>query len=313
VTDADLVALYVLSGGNPGVIERTLADARLPESRKRLLKGAGAFVRGDKKSAREDFQDLEPDRFPDALAARVLMVQAQIQDDLPYVVRRDKLAKAASLALGTLIEEAANRRLVSLAASFNASRDFMYWSDRYVRRFPKSLYFGDFGQDFIDGIRSFDKSSSAIGTPWLEGVFDRLDRDKALIFAARLQQVAVSHGSSRLCAFGQRIAVKLQLKDRRATEKFQLYNLVCQVSSSPSGLDAKLKAIDRQLLDGPDKALLSSANALLEGIRAENSLPPLDVYGPKPENAGAAIFKSIEASVAQQMGATDEVLKKVKP
>jgi chemotaxis protein MotC len=312
IEDLDLIALYILLGGNPEIVDRVISSTTLPESRRRLLTGAVAFVRGDTKSADEKFRDLNTSRFPDSLAARVLMVQAQLEDDSPFVVRRSKLAKAASLALGTLIEEAANRRLVLLAAVHGSLNDFTYWSDRYVRRFPTSLYFSDFGQDFVSGVLLFERSTRVIGTFWLESFFDKLDHDVALAFAARLQKGAVSQGSPRLCTFGQKTASKLRPKDKKVDERFRLYELVCQIKRAPSDLDVKLGAIDVGLLDGPDQALLASAKALVDGITTESSFPPQTVYGPMPQIEVSATAKSIEASVAQQLSATEEVLKKAK-
>jgi chemotaxis protein MotC len=311
--DVDSVALYVLSGGDPEIVDKLLEGATLPQSRKHLLAGAGAFVRGDAKSANEHLSNLNPDRFPDTLAARVLMVQAQLQDKLPPEQRRDKLAKAATLAMGTLIEEAATRRLVSLAIFSNTSSEFIYWSDRYVRRFSKSLYFGDFSQDFISGVLAFEEGLHPLEKAGLDSVFLRLDRDVALIFAERLQRLAVARGSPRLCTYGRKIAAPILPKDGNLSQKFQLYDLACQIRSAPPDLASNFELLDVAHFDEADKALLSSVKALLRGIKTESTTTLSRVYGPMPPYEGSEAVRSLEASVAQQLNATEEVLKKVMP
>ncbi|HMT13810.1 MAG TPA: hypothetical protein PKE19_03580, partial [Aestuariivirga sp.] len=114
--DVTAIAAYVLSGGRPDVAERAAQlDSITPQDR-RLLQGVAYYGRGLIREARDRLDDMETRQFPALLAGQITMVQGLIRDDTDYGRRMQLLERAMNSVPGTMVEEAALRRVVVLAA-----------------------------------------------------------------------------------------------------------------------------------------------------------------------------------------------------
>ena len=198
----DAAAVYVLSGGRPEILERIAAEDRLDPERQALFEGAVSFVRGDMKVAAAKLAPIDPAKFEPVLAARIHMLQAHLEEKAPYEVRRKSLETAANTTLGTLLEEAATRRMVALAGENGALKDFFYWSDRYQRRFPYSPYFPDFWADVMKTVFLTEKSSQPLGLKELHDLLLHVPEDRKLTFVRTLILRSIKEGYPRLCQFG---------------------------------------------------------------------------------------------------------------
>jgi hypothetical protein len=308
--ECDSVAIYVLSGGRPEFLERIVDEMKLEKGRQQFFEGAIAFVKGDLKSATPLLVTVDAAKFEPILAARINMLQAQLQDKAPYEQRLKKLETAINLSLGTLFEEAATRRLVALAAENAAVDDLSYWSDRYQRRFPNSAYFSDFWIDTQNGIFVFEKHPEKVSLNYLHDLVARLPEAHRVAFIRQLILRAIKEGQPRLCQFGFEEAQASAGKTGEFVEKLRLYKLVCSIGTMPEEVGPRLSLLDQGKLDPNEIELLDAARLLTQGIMTEAAATKqvADIYGPSPGYPGIEAVKARSASVAQQFDATDAVL-----
>jgi hypothetical protein len=308
----DAAAVYVLSGGRPDFLERIAGEVKLDPERLNLFKGAVAFVRGDLKTAGDELANIHPAKFEPVLAARIYMLQAHLEDKSPYAMRKKMLETAANITLGTLFEEAAIRRLVALAGESGALNDFSYWADRYQRRFPYSPYFPDFWADVLKTVFSLEQGPNKLPQDDLHRLILHLPDDRKLPLMQALIVGSIKGGYPRLCQFGLDEAADSSGKSGTLVEELRLYQLACAVGTDPESVSQKLALLDRKKLDTDALELLDAANLLAQGVLAKGAGPQNDVntYGPLPGYPGIELVKARAASVAQQLDATDSVLKR---
>ncbi len=308
----DAAAVYVLSGGRPDILERIAAEVKLDPERQSLFEGAISFVKGDLKAAAGKLATIDAAKFEPVLSARIYMLQAHLEDKSPYEMRKKMLQTAINITLGTLFEEAATRRLVALAGENFALNDFAYWADRYQRRFPNSPYFPDFWADVLNAVFTIERRADKFSLDDLHQLVLHLPDDRKLTLVRTLILRSIKEGYPRLCQFGLDEAADSSGKSGNDVEELRLYKLVCAVGTSPQSVGQQLALLDRSKLSPNQIELLDAANLLAKGVLSTGAGPQNgpDVYGPRPSYPGFEVVNARTASVAQQIDATDRVLKR---
>jgi len=293
-------------------VTNATSQTELSTRRKELLEAAVAYVSDKPNIAIEKLNVLDPEAFPGPIAARLNMMNAQLRDDAPYEQRRQYLVQTATLASGTLVEEAATRRLVNLAATKLQRLDFVYWSNRYERRFPRSLYFTDFTTDLVKGIAALEKNKTPVADLDLELLEQGLPDTRKVPVMGDLQAVALRAGHKRLCNFAFGKIVRLAAEGSEDMSRARLYESACNVDEGNSTLDelADFKASNFSM---EDVEVLRAATSLADGIARQISTPTPTVYGPQQPYDDYEAVKKLNASVAQQLGSTTDALKGISP
>lgn len=310
--EIESVVEYTLSGGGPDFAKKILSVHKLSKSQTSLLRGAIAFVEGDRKQAKEMLTPLDAAQFKPFIAARIWMMKAELDDAQPYNLRRIMLARAADYSLGTLIEEAAIRRLVALAVHALSAEDFFYWSGRYMRRFPKSLYMADFLANFTDGVSIFELAHNPLQLEQVDQIFRQLSKEGMVQFAKNVQATALRLGEARLCEYGYQKNKELAHNIFQPNDPSELYALACQIISPKGETLSRLAKFDIEKLSITDRRLYSAARALAKGIEYESSAPPQEPYGPLLPYPQFDSVKALAASVRQQFESTDQVIKRIR-
>jgi chemotaxis protein MotC len=310
--EQDAIVVYLLSGGSPSAVENALKDTTLSSRRRAVLDASLAFVRGETKELVTKLEGLDAGAFPPAIQSRLLMIKAEIQVKLPYETRRDMLARSADIAAGTLVEEAAMRRLIGLSSANKADQDFLYWAHRYARRFAQSRYFGDFVSDFVNAVIYFEVHKASLPQPSLDDIVQSLPPDQRLAVITTLQLAAVRGGYRGLCLHMSVLALQDEGLDGAAKQRSKLYELACDVGAGAVS-QADIEKLDLKALTNADLEVLSALKMLSAGILAPTIGPAENVEDPDRSSATAATIKAVNASVAQQLDASDKVLKGVTP
>ncbi|WP_181704778.1 hypothetical protein [Chthonobacter rhizosphaerae] len=140
------LAVFVAIGGDPSTAERLLADGTdlgLPAD---LLEGLVAYGRGEMDAATRLLRSIDPGALQPILGGHVALVRAA----LATRVKSDDAAAlfdiARELLPGTLVEEAALRHGAVHAGRSGDFQRFRRLSGLYVRRFHRSVFFGDMQQ-----------------------------------------------------------------------------------------------------------------------------------------------------------------------
>ena len=310
--EVDALVIYLLSGGTPELVTKAVSATDLSSRRKVLLATAVAYVSDNAKVAQEKLKMLDPAAFPGPIAARLSMMNAQLNDTAPYQQRRAYLVGATTYAMGTLVEEAATRRLVNLAAAKLQQTDFVYWANRYERRFSKSLYFSDFVTDFVKGITGLEKNKTPVADVDLELLEQGLPDNRKVAIMGELQAAALRAGHKRLCSFAFNKISRLAAEGTEEISRAQLYETACSVDEGAATLD-ELADFKTSNFSMEDVEVLRAATSLADGIARQITTPMPTVYGPQQPYEDFETVKKLNASVAQQLGATSDALKGISP
>ena len=168
--NARAAVIHLLSGGHPAVGHRLLSLDPPPAVDPALLKGALAYIEGRKNEAYSVFSAIDPLSLSPTLGGQIALVQAilALPDNLQDA--QTAIDKARLLLPGSLVEEAALRRGVSVAAAENDTRLFQAYSLQYMRRFNNSIYNSDFRRRFAIAMRRFGESKAGASFAELDTV-----------------------------------------------------------------------------------------------------------------------------------------------
>jgi chemotaxis protein MotC len=152
--------VYVLSGGDYGVLKPLADDEALYEADRTLAQGIMQFAQGRTGEAKKLLSDLDPRSLDISLVGPFALAQASFyigHDDAKAI---ELLDEARLVCPHTAIEEAAARREIPiLIGSGDTGRAMMLMSD-YLRRFGKSIYAWKLFRDFSAAAAKRDEFSN---------------------------------------------------------------------------------------------------------------------------------------------------------
>jgi chemotaxis protein MotC len=204
----DLRALikYVLSGGDPTVLERLIASEALPEAERALARGSIAYARGDRRQAAAQLDSVNHKLLYPSLAGHVALVKASILSHSAAARAIEFCRDALLLSPGTHIEEAALRLMISLATETGNVAIVERSHRRHLLRFPKSLYARSIDAR-VAGIIAANANSSAVQTDTMEGIAALLPRPRRRAFFARLAEAGLRAGKLKTSIVAARLAL----------------------------------------------------------------------------------------------------------
>jgi chemotaxis protein MotC len=310
--NARAAVVFLLSGGHPQVI-RTLLDRRRLAVDDRLVTGALAYVEGREGDAAELLRDVDARALPASLGGQVSLVKSAL------VVRQD--AKAATVHLddarllmpGTLVEEAALRREIFVAGQADDFERFEALATRYMRRYPRSVYAGNFRQRFALALMRFGFAQEERYFPRLAAMLDNLDADSRRTLYLLVSRTAVLRGKSGMARLAAEQAAVLSGPGSREYERARLYGAAARVVTDgyEAGL-SDLRAVDRQKLSPRDVEVLDAALALAGHLRkpvgdakADGPVPP-----PVPAQLDVRSADKALAQAQQSLGTLNTLLEK---
>ena len=304
-------ALFVLSGGDPSVVARFLQAASMSVEQRALLEGVANYATADFSKASERLLPLNPNQFETTLNAQLTIAQVQLTApaNSPNIINR--LAFAANIVPGTLIEEAAIRRIIPHLSRKGEVNSLLYWTQRYLRRFPNSLYYRDFEVSFVDAIVSMANDKLEWDETSLASTFRAAGENRTARLAREILLRVIQSGNTAGCVL---VAKALDKSFGSGSDKFSESEVlieICRVTELDEKNLADLKLIDPSKLDEAVKQNLVKAIAMAETIQLDEPLLEDNGIGPHLPLAADEAFAALFASVAQQMDASIAAIKKV--
>lgn len=267
------LAVYLFSGGNPDVVEQRLAPLKNDQELKGLLDGALAYTRGDKINAGKLLKDVDPDKLPANLGGRVALVKAILisQTDLKSALKL--LSTVRTLMPGTLVEEAALRRCINFAGKLRDVRQLELCASLYVRRFPKSVYWQEFEDNFALTQATVDYANEP-------RLFARMDMGLSDLPLAThrkmllaIGKAAVTRGKFSLANLAAARSNQMSLAGSVDMVRSNLYmGAGMIVLQDYEAGRRKLEAINRAVLDESDQALLDKALNIVNQIAEQPAI-----------------------------------------
>ena len=132
----------VLSGGDPRILEPLVAQAT--GSDQKLVSAALAYGHNSNDEAKELLADIDARTLDASVAGHVALIQAELAGKTESTKILARLGEARLLAPGTMIEETALRREVTLAVELSDADLFESSTKQYMRRFANSVHMGNF-------------------------------------------------------------------------------------------------------------------------------------------------------------------------
>ncbi|HWB44660.1 MAG TPA: chemotaxis protein MotC, partial [Hyphomicrobiaceae bacterium] len=304
--NARAALIYVLSGGDPQPVARLLAKGPIPGIDDKLVRGVVAYAQGRNGEAQALLGPLDALTIDPSIAGQIALVQGELAAKTDAAKAMMFLDQARLLAPGTLVEDAALRRQISLIGASGDFDRFEAMSTRYLRRFPNSIYAGSFRRQFATEIAGHpqyadDPARLAKLKESLAGVEVADRRDIYLTIARE----GIHRGKVAMTRFAAGNAVQLSGGSNVERARAEVYQGAALVVSEDfeQGLTI-LKSVDRQYLTDQDKDLLNAAISVAEDVRR----PPADPSGPPPEKKELLKdFKSV-ALARMAMARVDKLL-----
>lgn len=281
--NARALVIFALSGGGPGVLRAVLGKSAVPNIDERLLRGSLAYLEGREPEALKQLGEIDMRSLPDSLAGQVALAQAALW------VRRDParaavlLGRARLIAPGTLVEEAALRRAIFIAAQADDLGTFERMTATYLARFRHSVYAGNFRQrfaaaltrmSFIDKPDEFDRINDLLAPLEPAG-----RREVALLVA----QAAVSQGKTTAAERAAELVLKGAVFGSLEADRATLYRAAATITSPERFATAQteLASVASERFAPDDARLLAAAQTVAASILHAVDIPP-------PEEGGGA-------------------------
>jgi len=285
--------VFALSGGGPAILRRLAKRDGLGEPEATLVRGALAYVEGREAEANRLLKDVDIATLPPTLAGAIGLTQAALTVTENPVRAIGLLDQVRLLLPGTLAEEGALRREIFTLGQAGDLRKFQALAVQYLRRFPHSIYAGNFRQRLAYQLTKLDVGQDEGRFTVLTQILDELDPESQKDLYLLVARTAIQEGKTGSALMAADRALALCGAESPEAVQARLYRAAAEIVSLTTfqaGLRT-LKAIDRAKLPRHDIHLLDTALATAEEIRrgltGKPGLPEADTAAPKPAQAAA--------------------------
>lgn len=269
--------VYGMSGGNPVTVEAAMSRAKTDPQSLAIAKGIIDYLNGRPAAAIEALKPIDPMMLPADLGAFLALVKGSLLATEQPAAALALLDDARLLSPGTLVEEAALRRSVGIAAAQGDGARFALASTQYVEDYLYSPYASQFADAFVSGVITLHM---AISQDKLADITAMMDPEREKVIYLRIARRAAIDGLADLSAFASARAE--QGRDgihNQDDPRAQLYSSLSTVTSGTiDEVRAKLDKIDRSQLSQSDRDLLDAAQA----VAGEVIAPPAPLPADKP-------------------------------
>jgi chemotaxis protein MotC len=282
------VLLFALSGGDRHTASAMISHMEADSPEHQLAAAVDAYVNGDAAKARTGFELIDPLKLDIRLAPYVALAKGTSSLGENDGAARRQFDIARLLSPGTLVEEVALRRLMTLHVKAGDAVSFANISQQYARRYIGSPYGQQFAEIFVNGCIALDPKLTAADIP---GMLEGVPQDYRTALYLRLAKQAVISGRFKLSAFAANEIMKEKesMKGGRLTAQVRLYASIALLTADSGGeaLD-RLGGIDAGALPREDADLLRAAKSLAGAIMKPLDRAAAARKAPEPPAAAAA-------------------------
>ena len=301
--NARALVVYLFSGGDAAIIEDAIPTSEVAVEIKPLYEGAIAYGRGDDATARARLMPIDPKTVPGGLGGHLALIQATLSaaDDPAKAIAILDVARL--LEPGTLVEEAALRKEMSLIGATGDLDKFAFLARRYLGAFPRSIYAENFRQLVAKTAMQVGANDTADSAEKLGHVMSALDKNERRRLYLRIAREALLSGRFTMAALAGTEASHLSAKTDPEEARAQVYIGAATIAGPRyDQVLAALSSAATDRLDGGDRELRASALAVADLIRR---VPRNDATAVKGQ-ASAALVADAERSLAGAQATLDE-------
>ena len=268
---------FGLSGGGPAVLKRLIEAGTVPEAEHGLVRGALAYLQGREKEAITHLGAIDAQTMGPGLAGQLALTQSALMVREAPMKAIALLDQARLLSPGTLVEEGALRREIFVLAQAGDAKRFEALSIRYLRRFRRSVYAGNFRQRFAGALTRLDFDSDRSLTQRLERMLDEIEPEGRRDLYLLVARAGLEQGRRETALFAAERAAGLVDPESHYALQARLYRgaaLIVAEGGFEAGFEA-LRAIDRASLASDDATLLDAALTTATQIRTPPKSGPV--------------------------------------
>lgn len=270
--------IYAMSGGNPLTIEQVLSRLTLEEADRALAQGIIDYLRGKPKGAVEALASIDPLTQISELGAFLALVKGSVSITDEPAKAMKLFDQARLLSPGTLVDEAALRRSVTLASRMEDGGRFLRASTQYVRSYLRSPYASQFADAFVAGVVTLHAS---VNLDSIAEITAMMDAEQEKVVYLRIARRAAIDGLTELSAFAAARAEQGRDGSNSTDPRAQLYSGLSAVTSgNAADMLGMLGGIDRDKLSKGDRALLDAVEAV--ATEMTSAVPASPASTPKP-------------------------------
>ena len=309
--NARALAMFTLGGGNAEVGSKVLASGALRAPYERIVKGAIAASKRRRRTALKYLTQVDPMKIRGHLGALIALVSGVMMIEKKTAEAAQLLAMPGSLAPGTIIEDAALRRMLVAHSKVGTLEPFLHASRSYIRRFQKSVFGSSFDRLLGSQLLTFNAEELARHFGDIDQVLERLKPERRRKIYLTLSRGAVLTGKLDVAKFAADQARELSNEGTRAFSRVSLYQAGSTLFGENRGhATLLLSTVNVQALSKGDRALHAKVSRLAKSLTA---WPPKDFDSPvaqPPPNAddggskalldqAGQLFENIEALVSR--------------
>jgi chemotaxis protein MotC len=263
--NVDAALIYAMSGGNPETLnylaERDIAgnfDNRVTSVLRRYLNGKGGSALMQLKEIVPEYRNTEIGPYLELIGANALMEKDEVT-----ALKFFDWARVESP--GSIVEEAALRRSLSLTSRKGDTAKALPYARRYARRFMSSPYASQFADIFVGLALDHQK---ALPPSEIKEVLSLVERKRQREIYLRLARRAAINGNRDLADFASDEARQLSTKgDNSQLALAELYSGIVDIPTDDiEDVLTRLSSIKNEDLSPKDRFLRDAAQIVAEEV-----------------------------------------------
>ena len=269
--EADLLVIYILSGGSLANVAPLLKGDTVIESERSLARAALAYVTNHEADAITVLGQMDLTALDPRLAGEVAFARSVLETKRDAKAAVELLDWSRLLAPGGLVEEAALRREIALLAEAKDASRLAMLTRQYVTRFAASLYGADFFRDLAGAVARLGLADDPPDYKLLSSAVAGLPPDGRREFLLTLAKSGVMSAKFAAAAAAATEALESSKADSPDAMRARLYLAASRLfSDAYDAAVADLRALSAAKLDRADMSLLAAARR----VAAELRIPP---------------------------------------
>ncbi|MFI0846178.1 chemotaxis protein MotC [Mesorhizobium sp. IMUNJ 23232] len=285
-TNLQAMLVYAMSGGNPATLKSILLRLHLEERDSRIAAGILGYLNGGTRNAAAVLKPVDPMQEPAEIGSFIALLKGSLTALEDPVGALRMLDQARLLSPGSLVEEAALRRSITLAATVEDPQRFVRALDQYARGYIRSPYASQFADALVAGVI---KLQDKLDLASVDAVVALMNPEQRKVVYLRIARRAAIEGFVALSKYAAAKADAVDIPSEQEKDpRLLLYTSLTSVATEPADvIRERIGKIDRKKLSEGDRELLDAVLAVSNGIVDKPApLAPIAIP-PKPDPAVA--------------------------
>lgn len=313
---SDVYALlnYVLVGGDPGVLRDILRRGAIGEAQRGIALGVLAFAEQRLEQAKVHLSGASLDPLPTGVANAVALVQAAVLAEERPGEAIEKLETLRLNSRSTQIEASALRQIAQVAIRNGQMAEGLDSIQKYLRRFPRSLFNDQYIAQFAAEIASAPGDAAATLIQRAGHDIAAQNPEIGAKLLLELAREAVFRGQLDLAVAAAKAVLAVPGVDAFTTSRATLYLLAAQAATG-AGAKAReeLVRLPRAGLSAAEIELLDAAIAISSQVKSRRlmatALAPVSADNKSRSDTGTTLSDRPSSLNAELVSRAKGVLK----